>query len=157
MSTALTISGSIFSIISGTLYIYGYKSSGLVIFIFALLSFSSALVVHLNDQKSNIKERKLLFFSALETINARTRLTVEIVSNFRSICKKYKYTMNDEQADYMGGLLSAIGDVRIIDAELEDANMNKQERKEYISRRRKLLNKIEESTNVINKFLREST
>ncbi|MCW9014054.1 MAG: hypothetical protein OQL06_09745 [Gammaproteobacteria bacterium] len=159
MTTTFTIIAGICGLFAFTLHREEYVDASRIFALFSVIAFLFALYFNLNSRKkdSNTEERKILFSNALETISARTRLTIEIVSEFKETCKKYKYTMTSEQKEYIGNLLSALGDVRIIDEELKGIEKHNSKREELITSRRELLNKIEDSKSVIDEFLNEST
>lgn len=157
MPAALIIVGTIFGLISGGLFAYGHDSLALVTLSIAVGFLLYALIEHLKIRGSHLKERKTLLNSALEIIDARTRLTVDLVGKFRADCKKYRYALPEEQRVYISHLLSAIGDVRINDTELSSDTLTDEERKMFISENRAHLNKIEKSRSVIESFLNKTT
>ena len=103
------------------------------------------------------KIREILFNSALEIIDARGRLTTELVGKFRDSVKKYRYALSEDQREFISHLLSAVGDVRINNAELGSDTLPKEERKQFISENRIHLDKIEKARENIEAYLSENT
>jgi hypothetical protein len=159
MSTTLVIIGTIFGLISGALTSYGHDVPALMTLLLAITAFSLALLAHLKDRQSdsNSEERKLLLNSALEVIDARTRLTIELVSDFRDNINKYRYALTEEQREFISHLLSTVGDVRINDTEIGSDTLSKEERKKLISENREHLDKIEKSRIIIEQYLSNYT
>lgn len=159
MIKALTMAAGIFGVVATVLHREGLGNLSLFFAVLTVIALVGALYTHLGTPKSdsNVEERKNLFNSALKTIDARTRLTVEIVGEFREIFRKYRYAITEEQKELMEHLLSAIGDVRINDEELKDADLPKEEREKLIYSNRELLDKIEKARLVIEQYLSEST
>ena len=158
MTNILIASGSALGLISAALFNFGHDATGLLFTAVAVLAFTGAAVVHSNKKKSesHIGERKILLNSALEIIDARTRLTVELVSKFRDDVKKYRYVLTEEQQMDISHLLDAAGDVRINDTELSD-DLPGEERTKLIAEKRLLLDKIEKSRVLIERYLSENT
>jgi len=159
MTTILSISGGMLGLVSATLFALDYNSSALVFFMLALVVSAAAIFSHLNASRSNanIDERKILFNSALETIDARTRLTIDIVGNYRDTFKKYRYAINDEKRKFMEHLLSALGDIRINNEELKNTDLPDEERKVLIAKNRELLDRIENARPIIEQYMSENT
>ena len=156
MTTRFTIVASIFGIISGLFHKQG--SSGLSIFFGSIAIIALFLALSeswTSEAKNNKEERRILLTACLKIIDARTRLTVENIGEFRFVFKQYRYTLTEEQNGFIGSLLSAVGDLRINNEELTGLDECK-ERTDLISGSRLLLNKIEKSRLVIEEYLRQT-
>ena len=159
MAVKLTIVASILGLVSLVLYREGLDDTGLIFAVFSGLLLVSALIssIKAKGPSPHKRERKLLLNSALEIIDARTRLTIELVSKFRDNVKKYRYALSKEQNEFISQLLSSVGDVRINDTELESDTLSRDERKQFISENRIHLDKIEKDREVIEEYLSENT
>lgn len=151
--------GAALGLISGTLFALEYKQTALLFFVLALVSIAVDIALHFTsrNQGSNIEERKILLTSALEIIDARTRLTVEMVATFRDNVKKYRYALSEEQREFISHLLNAVGNVRINDTEVGSDTLSEEERNRFISENREHLDKIEKARGVIEAYISENT
>jgi hypothetical protein len=145
--------------VSGALFSYEHKESSLIVLMFALTLSVMAIVVWCKENSAGKHhiERKIILNSALEIIDARTRLTVELIGKFRDDFKKYRYSLSEEQREFMSNLLNTVEDVRINNAELECDTLSTEERKQFISENRANIDKIEKAREVIEGYLRKST
>ena len=80
-----------------------------------------------------------------------------MVDAFRGSVKKYRYALTEEQREFISHLLNAVGNVRINDEELKSDTISEDKRKEFISKNRVDLNKIEKAREVIEGYLSENT
>lgn len=158
MPSLLTIIGGIFGAIASALYSYNHDSAALTFTVSMVLLFCIAAFLRFKSIKgAHRKERKILLNSALNIIDARTRLTVDLVDKFRDDVKRYRYALAENQHEYISHLLSAVGDVRINDEELKSETLSKEGRSALVADRRKLLNNIEKARSVIESYLNENT
>jgi len=105
----------------------------------------------------NLHEKREIFTAALEIIKASTRLTIDLISEFRAIFEKNKYFIKSAQEKMLIGLVSDLGDIRINDEELKSDTLSPEERKALVAHRRKLLDRIENMEPTIENYLRKIT
>jgi len=156
MTTTFTIVASILGVISGILHKQDFSELSMFFGLMAIIVLFLALKESCkSEEKATGEERKTLLTACLDIIDSGTGLTVKNVSDFRNTFKKYRYSLNNEQKEFINHLLSAVGDVRINNEELNNLGEGK-ERTEIISNNRVLLNKIERSRLIIEQYLSES-
>ena len=148
--------GAMLGLMSGSLFALNHDSIAIFLFLLAVLFFSIDIALHcIADKNKHPEERKILLTACLKIIDARTRLTVENIGEFRDTFKQYRYSFTREQKFFVGSLLSAVGDVRINNEELTGLGVCK-ERAKLLSDNSSLLDKIEKSLLVIEEFLNQT-
>ena len=157
MTTNFTIAAGLFGLIAIATHRESTTSVTWLFTTLAGISFLCALYANFKKTETDtyFEERKFLLNSALEIIDARTRLNVKMVATFKDTFKQYKYSLTEEQKEFISSLFSAVDDVRINNEELTGLDVCK-ERTELISQNRSLLNKIEKSRLVIEEYLSET-
>jgi hypothetical protein len=159
MTTTFRILAGIFSLVAGVLFKFNHVTPAVISTVFALCSLVAALIANNKEPKlkKHSKENRVLFMASLKIIEARTRITLDLINDFKNIFNENRHFISPDQEDTILDLISALGDVRINDAELADKSMPLESRPAMVTERRVFLDRVENMESTIDKYLRKIT
>lgn len=158
MTLTFRIIASIFAAIATILFKYAHNLWGTISILLTILSLVAALFAnkHESKTKNHTEKQRELFKAALDIIKARSRITLDIINEFKVVFAEYKYFIKPEQEKTLAILISDLQELRIYSEERK-GNVTPEERKSFVAKERKLLDKIESMTSTIEKYLRKIT
>lgn len=157
MTLNLRIIATILGIISAFAFRYDHKYISLTLAVLAILLLIAAIFTNRPPKISDDhkEEQRALFKAALKIIEARTRITLDLINDFKAIFEENRHFIGTDQEDTILDLISALGDVRINDAELADKSMPLESRPAMVTERRVFVDRVENMKSTIDKYLRK--
>ena len=155
--TFRTIAG-IFAATATLLFRYGHNHLGILSVLFTIFSLIIALFLNTHKSKArNYKEEQSsLFKAALKTIDSRSRITLALINDFKTVFDENRFFINRNQKKVLSGLLYDLQDLRIIQEERK-GNVSESERKSLVANERTLLNCIESMKTTIENYSKKLT
>ncbi|MFA6499979.1 MAG: hypothetical protein WC256_12300 [Desulfurivibrionaceae bacterium] len=159
MTLTLRIIAGIFAAIATILFKYEHNLLGTFSILLTIVFLGAALFANNNESKTknHTEKQRALFTTASEIAKARTRITLDLTNEFKTIFEENKYFIKPAQEKMLIGLVSDLGDIRIDDEELKSDTLAPGERKALVAHRRKLLDRVENMQTTIENYSRKIT